>query len=246
MASFLTSDQYRDRILGKSESSSVPNRAMMLMTGNNLTLTGDMARRVLVARINPETDRPFAREFRVDPLSVCIAHRQQMIAAALTLIRYYLGSKADRPGKGRMASFEGWDDWVRQTTIYIGTELAQDKFGDVMEQIQLNQANDPEQESLGALLQAIWLAFEGRSFSASDVLEKGRYDGLGGNHFSAKDQLSNALDEYKPRGGDLSAKSLGKVLKFRKDRIVGGLSLKFLGESKGTGQWRLQRSDASA
>ena len=246
MASLLTSDRYRDRILGKSESSSVPNRALMLMTGNNLTLTGDMARRVLVARINPDTDKPFAREFSVDPLAVCIAERQQMIAAALTLIRFYLSSGVARLGAGRMASFEAWDDWVRQTVIYVGRELAPGKFGDVMEQIQLNQAGDPEQESLGTLLNALWLNFEGSTFSAADALTKIKSSGLGGDPFSAREQLSHALDEFKPRGSDLTARSLGRVLAFRKDRIVGGLSLKKTGDAKNTIQWRVRRVDAAA
>jgi hypothetical protein len=220
---------------------------MMLMTGNNLTLTGDMARRVLVARINPDTDKPFARAFEVDPLAVCVAGRQQMIAAALTLIRYYLSSGVARPGAGRMASFEAWDDWVRQTVIYIGNELAPGKFGDVMEQIQLNQSNDPDQESLGALLQALRVNFGNSLFVAADVLKKAQIADLehpGGE--ANAEQLSDALDEYKPRGGALNAKSLGRVLKFRKDRIVGGLCLEQARNFQNTIQWRLRCIEASA
>ena len=246
MASLLTSDRYRDRVLGKSESSSVPNRAMMLMTGNNLTLTGDMARRVLVARINPDTDKPFARAFSVDPLAVCVAERQQMIAAALTLIRYYLSSGVQRSGAGRMGSFEAWDEWVRQTIIYISREFVPGKFGDVMDQIHLNQENDPDQESHGALLNALWLNFEGSLFIAADVLKKAHFSGYGDDQFSATEQLSDALDEYKPRVGELTAKSLGRVLKFRKDRIVGGLCLEQARLFQNTIQWRVRRFEARA
>jgi hypothetical protein len=95
MAAALTSANYTDRVLGKSECVLVPNKAILLMTGNNLTLAGDMARRVLVCRIDPRTDQPFAREFDLDPLAHTLAHRQEMVAAALTIIRGWLTSGAD-------------------------------------------------------------------------------------------------------------------------------------------------------
>ncbi len=239
MASLLTSNRYRDRVLGKSESSSVPNRALLLMTGNNLTLSGDMSRRVLIARIDPRSDKPFARAFDIDPLAVCIAERQQIIAAALTLIRYYLSSGIKRPGEGRMASFEMWDDWVRQTVIYINSELASGKFGDVMEQIQVNQAGDPELESLGALLHALQLNFGDNLFSASDILKKANYCSFNGGEESPAVLLSNALDAFKTGRGDLTSKSLGRILSYRKDRIVDGLHLQKVGDIKGTSQWRV-------
>lgn len=244
MASFLTSEQFRDRVLGKSESSSVPNKALLLMTGNNLTLAGDMARRVLVSRIDPETDRPFARSFSVDPLAVCMAERQSMIAAALTLIRYYLCSGVDRPGAGRMASFEEWDDWVRQTVIYIGQVIAPGKFGDVMEQIQENQASDPEQESLGALLTAWQGLFKNKwikSKEVSDVYKRAVKSGYPPSAYSVTDcekALADALDDYRVGAKELNPKSIGKILKFRKDRIVGGLRIEYTPSDKGA--WRVQ------
>ncbi len=235
MASFLTSEQFRDRVLGKSESSSVPNKALLLMTGNNLTLAGDMARRVLVSRIDPETDRPFARSFKVDPLAVCIAERQKMIAAALTLIRFYLTSGDERPGKGRMASFEEWDDWVRQTVIYVDQVLAPGKFGDVMDQIEQNQASDPEQESLSALLgawhdlyQCKWI----KSKVILDVYKKhsryGDFYGEDNNQVVTNEKaLVDALDELKVGNKELNSRSIGKILKYRKDRIVSTLKLEY-------------------
>ncbi len=244
MASFLTSEQFRDRVLGKSESSSVPNKALLLMTVNNLTLAGDMARRVLVSRIDPETDRPFARSFSVDPLAVCMAERQSMIAAALTLIRYYLCSGIERPGAGRMASFEEWDDWVRQTVIYIVQVLATGKFGDVMDQIQENQASDPEQESLSALLVAWQGNFKSRwvkSKEVSDIYRKAVKSGYPSSAYGVTDfekALTDALDDYRVGTKELNPKSIGKILKFRKDRVVGGLRIEYTLSDKGA--WRVQ------
>jgi hypothetical protein len=245
MASFLTSEQFRDRVLGKSESSSVPNKALLLMTGNNFTLAGDMARRVLVSRIDPETDRPFARSFKVDPLAVCMAERQSMIAAALTLIRYYLSSGVERPGAGRMASFEEWDDWVRQTVIYVGQVLAPGEFGDVMDQVMENQASDPEQESLGSLLTAWYGLYKGDWVKSSEVSviykSHTKYDSLSSDDNNPivvnEKALTDALDDLKVGNKELKPKSIGKLLKYRKDRIVGGLKLEY---SQVKEAWRVQ------
>lgn len=155
MAALLTSSSYRDRILGVSEISSIPNRATLLLTGNNLMLKGDMARRVLVSRIDPRTDQPFAREFAINPAAHCLERRQDLVAAALTLVRFAL-TQDFRKGKGRMASFEAWDGLVRQTIICLSQTIAMGRFGDVMERVRENQARDPEQEMLLALMSA-WI-----------------------------------------------------------------------------------------
>ena len=246
MASLLTADRYRDRVLGKSEASVIPNRALMLMTGNNLTLTGDMSRRVLVARIDPRMDKPYTRAFDIDPLVVCITERQQMIAAALILIRYYLSSNIERPGQGRMASFEAWDDWIRQTVIYIDRELAPGKFGDVMGKVRVNQASDPEQEALGVLLHALQSNFGDGSFTAADVCKKAKLTGfsnLKDDQIPVEVQLHDAMEGLKTGRGDLTSKSLGRILMYRKDRIVDGLSLEKEGDVKGISQWRVRRHE---
>ena len=239
MSSLLTTSRYRDRVLGKSEASTIPSRALILLTGNNLTLTGDMSRRVLVARIDPRTDKPYTRAFDIDPLVTCITQRQQMIASALTLIRYYLSYNVERPGQGRMASFEAWDDWVRQTVIYIDRELAPGEFGDIMEKIQVNQVSDPEQEALGTLLHALQFNFGKNLFSAADILRKASFVCFDDDRLTDT-SLSEALDGIKTGHSGPTSKSLGRILMYRKDRIVNGLSLEKGGDVKGTTQWRVR------
>jgi hypothetical protein len=77
LASALTSPNFTDRVLGKSESLTVPNRAIFMMTGNNLCLAGDMPRRILLCRINPETETTFNRSFDLNPLEYVQNHRQK-------------------------------------------------------------------------------------------------------------------------------------------------------------------------
>ncbi|MCC6198500.1 MAG: hypothetical protein IT518_28960 [Burkholderiales bacterium] len=87
LAKVLTSDRHSDRILGASATSAV--RTLFMLTGNNLTLAGDMPLRVLVARIDPRMETRFARSFDLDPERHVIANRQMLVAAALMLLRLY-------------------------------------------------------------------------------------------------------------------------------------------------------------
>jgi hypothetical protein len=228
MAAALTSGNFTDRVLGKSESISIPNRAVLLMTGNNLTLAGDMARRVLKCRIDPETDRPFSREFDLEPLSYTLEHRQEMIAAALTIVRGRLCS-GDKRAPGRMASFEAWDDFVRQSVAWISREIRPGEFLDPMETASASQADDPEQEILGALLQAWWNWFGDKSLSSADLLEniKASDNHLVGERLDEA-KHAKAFCECIGEFGDSakrSSRSLGRALKYRVGRIVGGFRL---------------------
>lgn len=235
MASAITSPTFQDRILGASTSSSVPNRMMLILTGNNLCLEGEMPRRVLVARIDPETDRPFSREFAIDPFAVCETQRQEMVAAALLLIRAYLTNCKKPLGKGKLASFEQWDAWVRQTVIYA-EKLKPGYFGDVMDVIQANQASDPAQEELRSILSA-WEKNFGSEFrsakQAMDVINSCSNFGE-----SAANALKEALSDM--TRSSLTARSIGKMLVFRKGRIVDGKRLCVKTDRNGTSLFRVE------
>ena len=240
MAALLTSTVYTDRILSESKVSSIPNRILMLLTGNNLTLKGDMARRVLVARIDPDTERPFARSFDLDPYLYCLANRQKLISCALILIRFYMSAKVKPPGIGRTASFEDWDDMVRQTVIYLNQTIAPNQFGDVMDKMVANQLEDPEQESFRDLLVAWKELFGSRAVTAAEVLQE--ISSAGYQYVSTDSprfHLRQAILELNPNFKD-SPKSLGSVLRYRKGRIVEGMKLTSPGLSHGTVLWGVE------
>lgn len=114
MDAFLTAPQFSDRILGKSEMATLPNRVLFLATGNNLRLVGDTCRRILTARIDPQMEKPYGREFGFCPLQTVLGNRQGLVAAGLTIIRAYIAAGKPRSGVGRTASFEDWDDLARK------------------------------------------------------------------------------------------------------------------------------------
>jgi len=225
VATLLTGESYTDRQLGKSEAYTIPNRALFLMTGNNLTLAGDLPRRVLKCRIDPSTERPYARRFELDPLQYTLQNRQAMVAAALTIGRGWLQSDDHRNGvtaPGSMASFERWDSMVRQPIAWLNRVVLPEGFGDVMEAVDMTQSNDPEREALGELLRALLGRFGGRPFKAADVMQAMREES--GPYGPPDGGLSDVVCDVVGREVR-SARALGRVFLNRKGRIVDGLSL---------------------
>ena len=217
MAAFITADAMIDRVLGKSESVRIPNRALLILTGNNLSLAGDLPRRVVICRIDPETETPFARQFDLDPLVHVLDNRMDMLTAACILIRARF-THMTQPAPGRLASFEAWDDLVRQTVVWADAALAPGQYGDPMDLVREAQAADPEADALFALLDALRDHFGAAEFTAKDVQAVA-------NGYLPQRALATAIVDLAGDRALTSVRSLGKALKFREGRIVHGLRL---------------------
>lgn len=217
MAAFITAPAMVDRVLGKSEAIRVPNRALLILTGNNMSLAGDMPRRVLICRIDPHTAEPFARQFDLDPLAHVLDRREEMVAAACTLIRARFTHQTT-PAPGRLASFEAWDDLVRQTVVWCDVALDPFGFGDPMNLIRAAQVADPERDALFALLDALRECFGRQEFSSKDVLAAMQAT-------TERSPIESALMDLAGEKAIRTAVGLGRVLKFREGRIVHGLRL---------------------
>ncbi|MEN8720610.1 MAG: hypothetical protein ABF296_10155, partial [Oceanococcaceae bacterium] len=224
LAAALTSPVYRDRVLGYSTTATVPNRALFLLTGNNLCLSGDMPRRVLVCRIDPQSERPFARRFDMNPLTYVLTHRQRLVRAALTIIRGWLSTRerGEPQADGEMASFEAWDRLVRQPVAWLARRFPDLSLVDPMQAIDQAQSADPTLDALGIVLRVLRERFDSRAFTAKDV------HGLAVASFPAfdnDDELREALTELNNGNPIRSSRTVGMLLKYRKGRICAGLRL---------------------
>ncbi|MBF0192733.1 MAG: hypothetical protein HQL99_16595 [Magnetococcales bacterium] len=251
LACMLTGEFYCDRVLGRSELTKIPNTAMLVISGNNLDITGDMVRRMLSCRIDPGLEDPRERVFTFDPLEMCQRARIEIVVAALTVLRGWLTSGEPRHG-GRTASFERWDDWVRQCVIWVGRSFAKDGFADPMLSIERTQAMDPERESLGVFLRAWWTYFSNEGTTVNEVLEvveRGEKSGTVANPHNPLEltetperMLGGALRAFIGGRGELNRGALGKILSARKDRIVDGLRLIHAGKNrKGVVIWSVEQ-----
>lgn len=224
LAGAITAPIISDRILGRSESLAIPNRTLLILTGNNLCPAGDMPRRLITVRIDPGCDTPFAREFAFDPLDHVLDHRLELVDAALTILRGRYAI-AHEKAPGRMASFELWDDVVRQTVAWINEDVAPGRFGDPLDLVRRAQREDPEQEAHFALLEALSDVFPDMWFTARDTVQRVQSGGTSGPGMGDANALSEAILDVAGERALSSTKSLGRVLKFREGRVVFGRRL---------------------
>jgi hypothetical protein len=151
---FLTSPEFSDRVLGISRTESYPNRALFMVTANNLRVEGDTCRRILVARIEPGVEAPFLRRFNFDPYQRVRARRQNLIACALTVIRGRLTHCPAPIAAGSTASFEAWDHLVRQTVAWLASIETHIGLADPCEVLRASVADDPRRAEVSGVLRA--------------------------------------------------------------------------------------------
>jgi hypothetical protein len=110
LAAALTTDVWRDRLLGASEMLTLPNRATWLATGNNIRPGGDLPRRCYWIRLDAKTSRPWQRTgFRYPDLLGWVAdHRRDYVSALLLLARAWYAAGQPEADVPTLGSFEAW------------------------------------------------------------------------------------------------------------------------------------------
>lgn len=114
LAAWLTAPFYTDRKLGESAVYTFPNTLILVGTGNNVRLGGDIQRRSVLIRLVSEHPRPEERDDFVYP--ELLAHvkrtRRKILRAVYTIAAAWL--RAGRPvpvSAPAMGSFQEWADF---------------------------------------------------------------------------------------------------------------------------------------
>ncbi len=218
---FLTAPVFKDRILGVSEMVALPNRALFLATGNNMRLLGDTCRRILIARMDPQMERPDGRVFDFCPLQTVITNRPRLVTAGLALLRGYIAAGRPRHGQGRTASFEDWDDLVRQTVCWVAAW--DDRFADPTLATVHAFESDPETNKLRNLLHAWHAAMGDKGATVAEILGKANeVEAMGLGY--ANPELMDAIQEIAgdPRG-NINRRILGRWIERNAERRLDGL-----------------------
>jgi hypothetical protein len=152
LAAVLTATTWGDRVLGRTETIHLPQRATWVATGNNITLGGDLPRRCYWVRLDAKEPRPWQRRgFRhPDLIAWASASRGRLVGALLTLARNWWAEACPEPTCPGLGSYEGW----RRT---VGGILELAGMGDFLSNLpQLYEQADVEAEEWGAFLKAWW------------------------------------------------------------------------------------------
>jgi len=215
LSQFLTSDAYADRILGHSERVKIRNRTRIVMTGNNVILASDNARRTIVCELELQVESLKDRQivFNHPNLPVYIKqNRPRLIAAALTVLRAY----AVHPNPLLLPPLDSFEDWswrVRDALVWLGEE-------DPVVAVKYDNDGSGELASAFREIHSVRLLKQhdktGDSFVARDLA------GWASGNAGLRDALEGAgcLDSTNPT-------KVGNWLRVHKDRIAGGLKLTF-------------------
>src|SRR5581483_3865302 len=97
-------------------------RALILASGNNIEISGDTCRRVLVSRLETALETPETRTgFSHDPLLEWVAaQRPRLVCAGLTILRAWAIAGRKQMTDRKWGSFEEWAAIVPQALLYAG------------------------------------------------------------------------------------------------------------------------------
>ena len=108
LCQMLTQPARRIRVLGTHTVVTVPCVQMVTASGCNITLRGDIVRRVIICRLHAQTERPELRDIDQDLIAEVRERRQELVADIITVMLAY--QRAGHPDSGILAlgGFRAW------------------------------------------------------------------------------------------------------------------------------------------
>jgi hypothetical protein len=216
LANVVTSPVFEDRILGVSRRVEVPVRCIFAVTGNRITLGGDMARRCFPVELDARVERPEDREgFRHPDLIAWVrVHRSALLRALLTMARAWWVAGCPAPSVKPWGSFE---DYVR---VVGGILEHAGVTGFLANRQVFRELADDERAEWALFLSVLYASFGEKSFTAREVFDRVGMGEVGAIPVGA---LPGDLAENFTRVG--TTRRIGKALARQSGRIIGGYLL---------------------
>lgn len=204
----LTQTVRRIRVLGLSKMVTVPCVSMVTATGNNLVLKGDVVRRVLLCRLDAQTERPELRDFDQDLKAEASEYRRNLVADIITIMLAY--HRAGCPDRGvPLGGYEPWSRMVRQALCWVGE-------ADPCRSMERTRGDDPSRQNFGWVLEAWHAAFGEVATTVAEAVTRADGDTA----------LREALAAVCETRGKLDNRGLGLWLRDNKDKRAGRLALR--------------------
>lgn len=226
LAAALTSTMWVDRILGRNQTVYLPNRALWLATGNNLSYSTELIRRTVRIRITPRQDRPWLRTgFRHTSLrSWVVEHEADLVWAGCVLVRAWFEAGQPAWRGDALGSFEEWAAVTGGILDVIGVD------GFLANRLDLYEESDTDGAALRAFIGA-WADQHG----SSPVTMKDLYSlatELGGFDLGKGSEQSQRV-------------KLGRMLHRTRDLVVGDWLVRTAGMEKRSIRWQLRPANGS-
>jgi hypothetical protein len=241
--SLLTSDVWKDRILGGNSSVALPNDKMWVATGNNLQVSTDIGTRSIMIELDAKMERPDHRpteEFELGDLEVWLLqdeNRAALVRALLVLIRDWAAAGMPKT----VHTMRVFTPWAQA----IGGLLDHHGITGFLENADTMVEADEEKQQMSLFLQK-WLEIVGPGpISASDLNTK--YEAMHRARYTMSESLG--VDRWQGsfptgKGGKpYNAIGLGKWLGARKDTPALGFVLRKDTDNEKRAVWRVERME---
>lgn len=225
LCSALTGERVSGRILGSSSIANVSTRSLLLASGNNVRPSRDMQRRCITISLDSRTEMPASRVFaHPDALQAALRGRGDLVAAALTIVRAWIGAGQPITACRPFNSYEAWSAWCRQPLLWLGRS-------DPAESAFMVMHEDPERQLLQSLLGEWHAAFGSSSVMVRNLIERA----VLGEHKGLKDVLTDISDS----GETMNRRRIGRWIAQHAGRVAGGLRLEAGRRTKNAEAWKV-------
>jgi len=204
LASALTSDTFKGRILGKSDEQDIQIRHTWVFTGINADFSAEMVRRLVRVRINAPCERPEERtDFLHSPLKPWVAeNRAQLVWSVLVLVQNWIAQGQAPWTKRTMGSYEAW-------ARAIGGVLHAARIpGFLANMKDLKKAKSEDTDADKALVVDWWETFDKASVRTTGALDECLF-GLVSNAYGGERTTLPIFD----RDGNVCSQKFGMHLK---------------------------------
>ena len=238
----LTDGIFSDRILGSTREVKFVNDRLWCLTGNNLHIGGDLARRTLWVSIDPKVPAPQNRTgFKLDLPVYVSEHRGEILRALLIVILAWCNS--GKPIELRTSdSFAKWSATVRGILGYAGVP------GEFDHEDSAKVAIDEEDSEWEEFLSAIYSHFNSRPWLVRELM-----DSIVGDNFSGRlngksgissDSLPAELARKAARMEDIG-KSLGRWFLNREGQFAGNFTVRNVKSTNLGKTWKIEKAGST-
>lgn len=242
LAGLLTqAGESQDRALGSNDRMiTYTNDRVWVVTGNNLSLSGDLVRRTITVLIDPNMANPETRtDFAIQDLPRWVReHRNEILWSLLVLIRAWVAAGMPLEDRKQSDGFTHWQKVVGGILTTVGIPGAFDA------QSGQRAAAGGDDEGLATLLETLAARFGDREWTGAEALAP---EDNGAFMIESRDWLPGVVLEKLARSEPSGRKAFGWWLRNRIGRWVpgsegGALVLRHAGTRKNVALWQIERS----
>ena len=240
--SVITAASIKGRLLGTNTNQEAPWTTVLFASGNNMTFTGDMVRRVIPIDLDAQTEHPEERGgFRHARLLEWVRHeRPRLVTAALTVLKvFFHASCPKQPNLAEYGSFEAWSDLIRHCLVWCGFA---DPCGG---RKHLEAESDTTYEALAELLRSWEECYpDGKAYTlktiTQDIEQRKISDPSAVDPANEWNKFHDALSSYddKHDGKRLNLKKIGHALRGIEGRVLEGQRIIRNGEEHKVTKWQ--------